>query len=51
VRPRIKGRFATKAEVEAMRAAEAAMKGGMMGAHMDCAADAFKAADRLVPVM
>lgn len=50
MRPRIKGRFATKAEVEAMRAAEAAMKGGMMGA-ADCAADAFKAADRLVPVM
>lgn len=51
VRPRIKGRFATKAEVEAMRAAEAAMKGGMIGGIMDCASDAFKAADRLVPVM
>lgn len=44
VRPRIKGRFAKKEEVEAWRQAEAAMKGAG-------AADAFKASDRLVPVL
>lgn len=48
VRPRIKGRFATKEEVAAMKAAEAAMKGGVGGI---AAGDAFKASDSLVPVL
>ena len=52
VRPRIKGRFATKEEVAAMKAAEAAMKGGVAGAVGGIAAgDAFKASDSLVPVL
>jgi hypothetical protein len=45
VRPRIKGRFATKEEVEAMKAAQAAMKGAAG------AGDAFKASESLVPVL
>jgi hypothetical protein len=45
VRPRIKGRFAKKEEVEAWKQAEVAMKGG------PAAADAFKVQDRLVPVL
>lgn len=48
VRPRIKGRFAKKEEVEAWRQAEAAMKGGVGGT---AAADAFKAHESLVPVL
>lgn len=52
VRPRIKGRFAKKEEVEAWRQAEAAMKKGPGGViNTDGAADAFKPADRLVPVV
>jgi hypothetical protein len=46
VRPRIKGRFAKKEEVEAWKQAEVAMKGGA-----GAAADAFKVQDRLVPVL
>jgi hypothetical protein len=46
VRPRIKGRFAKKEEVEAWKQAEVAMKGGP-----GAAADAFKVQDRLVPVL
>jgi hypothetical protein len=45
VRPRIKGRFAKKEEVEAWRQAEIAMKGS------STAMDSFRAADSLVPVL
>lgn len=48
VRPRIKGRFAKKEELEAWRQAEAAMKGGVVSAG---AAAAFKPNDSLIPVL